>query len=107
MRGDKLWVGLALGLVAPAIGFLIYCLLITQLIRREMTLSYFMFDMVMGLRRNLAPALSLSLFADVGLFFLLDRRDMHRAMRGVIGAMLFYGVLIVIAIILWGRELLS
>lgn len=107
MRRDHVWIGLAAGLIAPAIGFLIYCLFITQFIRRDMSLQYFMFDMVFGLKRNLAPALSLSLFADVGLFFLFDRRDMQKAMRGVIGAMFLYGIVIVIFIALWGKELLS
>ena len=106
MRVDHFLVGLLLGLIAPAIGFLLYCLLITGLVRSDMSLRYFVMDMIFGLKRNLAPVLSISLFADVGLFFLLDRSSLYKAMRGVIAAMFLYGILIVVFIVLWGRELL-
>jgi hypothetical protein len=107
MRGDHFVIGLLLGLLAPALGLLLYGLLITGVVRSDLTLRYFLFDMIFGLKRNLAPALSISLFADVGLFFLLDRWSLQRTMRGAIAAMLLYGIVIVVFIILWGRELLS
>jgi len=43
---------------------------------------------------------SLSLVADAFLFFLLERLDMLRAMRGVILAMLLYGLYIVPTIVI-------
>jgi hypothetical protein len=107
MRGDHVLVGFVLGLIAPAIGLLIYALLITGSVRTDLSLRYFLMDMVFGLKRNIAPSLSISLFADVGLFFLFDRSDRHKAMRGVIAAMLVYGIVIVVFIGLWGRVLLS
>jgi hypothetical protein len=107
MRGDHPLVGFVLGLLAPALGLVIYALLITGSVRTDMSFRYFLMDMVFGLKRNIAPALSISLFADVALFFFLDRSDRHRAMRGVIAAMFTYGIVIVVFIALWGRELLS
>ena len=107
MRGDHFLVGLFFGLVAPAIGFLLYALLITGLVRSAISFRSFIWAMVFGMKRNIAPALSISLFADVGLFFLLDRLDKQRAMRGVIAAMFIHGIIIVIFIGLWGKELLS
>lgn len=107
MRADRFAIGVILGLLAPAVGFLLYSLLIVGVVRTDLTLRYFIVDMILGLKRNLAPALSLSLFADVGLFFWFDRRDQHKAMRGVIAAMFLWGIVIVTFIALWGAALLS
>ena len=50
MRGDSLAVGLLLGLLAPAIGLLLYALLIVSSVRSEMTLRYFLEEMIFGMK---------------------------------------------------------
>ncbi len=44
------------------------------------------------------------MLADAGLFFAFDRWRMLKAMRGVIGAMLTYGAVIVLLLLLWERD---
>ena len=54
------------------------------------------FHVVKSLIEYKAPVLSLSLLANLALFFLLDRWDLYKAMRGVILATMIYGLLIVL-----------
>mgnify|MGYP001604375825 CR=1 FL=1 len=104
MRSDNLRLGLVLGLLIPLIGLLGYSVFVVTVLRPQLELGFFLNDMVFGLRGNIAPTLSLSLLADVVLFFWFDHRRMLKAMRGVIGAMLVYGAVIVVLILLWGRN---
>ncbi|MCO6481321.1 MAG: hypothetical protein J5I62_00870 [Flavobacteriales bacterium] len=104
MRFDQVRFGFLLGLVVPALGLLGYATLIATSLRPELELGFVIRNMLLGIRANIAPTLSLSLLADVVLFFIFDRMRMLKAMRGVIGAMLTYGVVIVLLLLLWGRD---
>lgn len=104
MRFDQVRFGFLLGLVVPALGLLGYATLIATSLRPELELGFVIKNMLLGIRANIAPTLSLSLLADVVLFFIFDRMRMLKAMRGVIGAMLTYGVVIVLLLLLWGRD---
>lgn len=104
MRFDTVRFGLILGLLVPALGVLGYAIMISTAIRPGLELDYVIKHMLFGIRGNIAPTLSLSLLADVVLFFFFDRKRMLKAMRGVIGAMFAYGAVIVLLILLWGRD---
>ncbi len=104
MRFDQVRTGLILGLLAPAVGLLLYSVFAVTVLRPELELGFLLKRMLFGIRGNIAPTLSLSLLADVVLFFWLDRKRMLKAMRGVIGAMFVYGAAIVLLLLLWGRD---
>ncbi len=104
MRFDNNRFGFLLGMLIPALGVLGYALLISTVMRPELELGFVVKRMLFGLRGNIAPTLSLSLLADVVLFFYFDRKRMLKAMRGVIAAMLTYGAVIVLLLLLWGRN---
>lgn len=104
MRFDSVRAGVIAGLIAPALGLLLYSVFTVTVLRPELELGFFLRGMVFGIRGNIAPVLSLSLLTDVALFFAFDRKRMLKAMRGVIGAMLIYGALIVLLLLLWGRD---
>jgi hypothetical protein len=88
--------GFILGMLAPLAGFLIYGSIYTNAIRPMYDMAWFVKDLFLGTMEYRTRIVSLSLVADAFLFFALDRRDMHKSMRGVIQAMLVYGVLIVL-----------
>ncbi|MBS1764734.1 MAG: hypothetical protein JSS90_07210 [Bacteroidetes bacterium] len=77
--------GFAGGLFAPFIGFYLYYLSFF----RQMSVTDFFF----ALQNNntLAAAISLSLLANLALFFILDRFRKLRAEQGVIAATFLYG----------------
>lgn len=104
MRFDKVGFGYALGIIVPIAGLLGYCAFAVTVLRPELEFNFLLRNMLFGIKGNIAPTLSLSLLADVVLFFALDRRRMLKAMRGVIGAMLTYGAVIVLLLLLWGRD---
>lgn len=96
MRFDRQSTGLIAGLVAPVIGFFLYGLIHTGLIRPHLHLHDYIFDLFLGTREYQPKILSLSLIANVPLFFWFDRMGWHRAMRGVIASMFIYGIVIVV-----------
>lgn len=96
MRWDSQLTGMVAGLLMPFAGFFIYGLIHTNLVRPHLDLTFFIHDLFLGTRRFQAPILSLSLIANLPLFFLFDRMDMYKAMRGVITATLIHGVVIVV-----------
>lgn len=96
MRSDRFGLGLALGLLAPVIGFFIYGALYVTAIRPMYDMHWFIHDLFLGTPTYRAPVISLSLIADAFLFFWFDRKDRHKAMRGVIAAMLAYAAVVVI-----------
>lgn len=96
MRWDSPWVGLVAGLITPVLGFYIYGMLYVNVIRPHLDLHYFVHDIFLGTRRFQASIISLSLIANLPLFFLFDRFDRHRAMRGVITATFLYGIVVVV-----------
>jgi hypothetical protein len=104
MRFDTVRFGYILGLLVPAVGLLAYCTFVVTVLRPDLELDFLLRRMLFGIRSNIAPTLSLSLLADVVLFFAFDRKRMLKAMRGVVGAMLTYGAAIVLLILLWGRS---
>jgi hypothetical protein len=96
MRLDSFPAGLVMGLLVPVLGFFIYGVIHTTLIRPHLDLQYFIHDLFLGTRQFQAPILSLSLIANLGIFLLLNRLDMPEAMRGVLTATFLYGVVIVV-----------
>lgn len=98
MSWDSRATGFLLGVLAPVLGFLAYAGIYVTAIRPHHDLSWFVNDLFIGTPAYRPRVVSLSLIADAALFFLFDRKDMQRAMRGVIMAMLLYGVYIVIAL---------
>lgn len=98
MRSDSTALGVITGLLMPLLGFLAYATLYVMVIRPHMTLGYFVSDVFLGTQRYQAPILSLSLIANLALFFWFDRQDMPQAMRGVITASFIHGAAI---IVLW------
>lgn len=104
MRFDQVRTGLVAGLIAPLLGLFLYSVLTITVFHPQLELGFFLRGMVFGIKGNIAPVLSLSLLADVVLFFAFDQKRMLKAMRGVIGAMLVYGAVIVLLLLLWGRD---
>ena len=98
MFSDHLRTGIIAGLLAPVLGFLLYGLIYVHGIHPGNDLAWFVNDLFLGTPQFQSKILSLALIADVPLFFWFDRKGWNRAMRGVIGAMLLYGIVI---IVLW------
>lgn len=104
MRYNNVRTGFLTGLVMPLLGLFLYALFTVTVSHPGWELGFFLKHVVFGIRGNIAPVLSLSLLADVVLFFAFDHKRMLLAMRGVIGAMLAYGAVIVLLLLLWGRD---
>ncbi len=98
MRSDSLSLGVVSGLLAPVIGFFLYAVMYVTAIRPHLDLSYFINDLFIGTREYKAPVLSLSLLANLALFFWFDRKEMPLAMRGVIMSTFLYGFIIVLLV---------
>ncbi|MCW5897800.1 MAG: hypothetical protein KIT10_00910 [Flavobacteriales bacterium] len=98
MRWDSTATGVVTGLLVPIAGFFLYALIHITWVRPNLDLHAFIHDLFLGTRANQAPILSLSLIANLAPFFLFDRYDKHKAMRGVITATLVYGVIIVVLV---------
>ncbi|MCB0770103.1 MAG: hypothetical protein KDC00_06835 [Flavobacteriales bacterium] len=96
MPSDSQRLGVITGLVAPVLGFLGYATIYVTGIRPHLDLAWFVNDLFLGTRTYQAPVLSLSLLANLALFFWYDRRGMQLAMRGVITATFIHGAVIVI-----------
>ena len=95
MSWDSRLTGFILGVLAPVLGFLAYAGIYVTAIRPHHDLAWFVNDLFLGTPEYRPRVVSLTLIADAALFFLFDRKDMHRAMRGVILAMMVYGLYIV------------
>ena len=95
MSWDSRLTGFILGVLAPVLGFLAYAGIYVTAIRPHHDLAWFVNDLFLGTPEYRPRVVSLTLIADAALFFLFDRKDMHRAMRGVILAMMAYGLYIV------------
>ena len=94
MRFDSLKAGLVMGLLAPVLGFFVYGLIYVTAIRPHHDMAWFINDLFLGTPQYRTQIVTLSLIADAFLFFWFDRRGMQKAMRGVIAAMLIYGLYI-------------
>ena len=95
MRSDSLPYGVVLGLLAPVLGFFAYATIYVTSIRPHLDLPFFISDLFLGTREYQGPVLSLSLLANLALFFWFDRTDRYKSMRGVIGATFLYAAVIV------------
>lgn len=95
MRWDDIRTGLVLGLLAPVLGFFAYGAMYVTAIRPWYDMHWFVNDLFLGTPEFRTRIVSISLIADAFLFFLFNRLDMLKAMRGVIFAMLAYGLYIV------------
>ncbi|MBX2973595.1 MAG: hypothetical protein KF797_10860 [Flavobacteriales bacterium] len=100
MRWDSVPVGFMLGLLAPVLGFFAYGGIYVTALRPWHDINWFVSDMFLGTSEFRTRIVSISLIADAFLFFLFDRLDKHKAMRGVIMAMLVYALYIVPAIVM-------
>lgn len=100
MRWDSVPVGFILGLFAPVLGFFAYGGMYVTAIRPWHDIDWFVNDMFLGTSEFRTRIVSISLIADAFLFFLFDRLDKHKAMRGVIMAMLAYALYIVPVIVI-------
>lgn len=88
---DNLYFGAFLGLVLPVVGFLLYYVFFFS---EHMSLAeYWDFLFTSG---NIAGALSLSVIMNLPPFFLSIRNNRLETVKGIVGATLFYGLLIVI-----------
>ena len=96
MRWDSQAAGVVLGLLAPLVGFFGYAAMYVTAIRPHLDLHFFVHDLFLGTREYQAPVLTLSLFGNLALFFLLDRWELQKAMRGVILATFVYALGIVL-----------
>jgi len=99
MEWNSRWTGYVLGMLAPLLGVLGYGLIYTTAIRPMYDMQWFLVDMFFGTLKYTSSILSISLIADAFLFFWFDRKDRHASMRGVILAMLTYGLVIVVLIV--------
>lgn len=104
MRYDKVRYGYILGLLVPAFGLVAYALVVSNFLKPHFSFEYVLKHVIFGVRSNISRALTISLFANIGVFFLLDRWKMLKAMRGVVGALMTYGMVIVVLWLLWGRD---
>ena len=95
MVWNSRWTGFIMGMVAPVLGVLGYGLIYTTAIRPMFVMQWFLVDMFFGTLKYTSSILSISLIADAFLFFWFDRKDRYASMRGVILAMLTYGLVIV------------
>lgn len=95
MRLDDVRIGVLLGLLAPVAGFFIYGWFHTSWLRPHLDMHYYVHEIFLGTQQYRSPILSLSLIAEIPLFFWLDRRGDYKAMRGVLLAMFAYAVAVV------------
>ncbi|MBK7946284.1 MAG: hypothetical protein IPJ85_13695 [Flavobacteriales bacterium] len=97
MRWDSIATGVVLA-IAPVLGFAAYGAIYVTAIRPHHDFHWFVHDLFLGTDEFRTRIVSISLIADAFLFFVFDRFQMHKAMRGVIFAMLAYGIYIVSSI---------
>lgn len=90
IRKDHFLTGFVSGLLAPFIGFYIYYLISFRYMGFQ---SYITRLTELGIE---AGVLSLSLIANLIVFFYFIQRKADRSARGVIGATFLYGLLIII-----------
>ena len=91
VRRDNIYLGAFLGLLFPVIGFLLYYVFIFY---DHLTLDqYWDFLFESG---NMAAALSLAVIMNLPVFFLHLWGNRYETVKGIIGATLFYALLIII-----------
>lgn len=85
---DKKRIGLLIGVLAPVLGFLLYGLFYSW--EFNTSLSYFTNNVFLGTKSYQSPIISLSLIADLGVFFLMLKVKCNKAAQGVVYALMLY-----------------
>jgi len=87
---NNIYLGAFLGLIFPVAGFLLYWVFMFS-DRMSLTAYWdFLFT-----SRNISSALSLSIILNLPLFFFNISNNNYETVKGVVGATIFYGVLII------------
>ena len=87
---DNMYLGAFLGLVFPALGFLLYWLVFFS---DSMTVRGFWNFLFAS--RNISGALSLSIIMNLAIFFYGLSNNKYETVKGVVAATIFYGILII------------
>lgn len=90
---DKKYYGLILGLLAPVIGFLLYGLFYSW--EFNTTLHHFITQVFLGTKSYQSPIISLSLIADLGVFFLALKIKCNKMAQGVVYALMAYAPIVI------------
>jgi hypothetical protein len=85
---DHKLLGVVLGLLGPFLGFLLYGLYYSW--EFNSTLSHFINNVFLGTKSYQSPIISLSLIADLGIFFLALKWKLNTTAKGVVYALLIY-----------------
>jgi hypothetical protein len=93
---DSQVIGVIIGFLAPALGFVAYALIYTHYIRPHLSFDFFVQDMFLGTREYQSPILSLSMIALVPFFFYFNHQNKPRIMKGMLTAMFILAALIVV-----------
>lgn len=85
---DNILLGMAVGLLAPFLGFFLYGL--GWAAYNHKTFSYFANEVFLGVARMQSPIVSLSLLINLVPFFLFLRFKRYHSARGVLAALFIY-----------------
>ena len=85
---DKTWIGLIAGLIAPVIALLLYYLINY----RFMTIKNFINYLELG--DTYTPVISLSVLANLGVFYLFIWKEKYKGARGVLAATFIWAGLV-------------
>lgn len=92
-KNDKKIYGVIAGLLAPVIGFLLYGLFYSW--EFNTTLAYFVEHVFFGTKSYQSPIISISLIADLGVFFLVLKYQYYKVAKGIVYALLMYAPLVI------------
>ena len=93
---DREYIGLICGFLATALGFLLYGLAYTTFIRPNVDLGSYVTELFWNTKENRSKILSLSMVCVVPVFFLFNRWNMFRVMKGILISMFIMGMIIVV-----------
>jgi hypothetical protein len=88
---DNVYLGAFLGLVFPVIGFLLYWVFIFSDAQSLTEFWDFLFE-----NRVMSDVLSISIIANLPVFFYFLSNSKTETVKGIVGATIFYGALIII-----------
>ena len=87
-KNDKLSLGFLLGLLTPAVGFVIYGVYWAW--RFQKTFSYFVTDLFIGIPTFRSSILALCLVFNLVPFFIFVRSERYKSARGVLAAVFLF-----------------
>lgn len=90
---DKKSIGLLIGVLAPVLGFLLYGLFYSW--EFNTSLSYFINTVFLGTKSYQSPIISLSLIADLGVFFLALKVKCNKTAQGIVYALMLYAPVVI------------